>query len=329
MSWRRPEAAAPLKLAVVGIGGAGCNMITNIKRTGFSEAKLVAVNTDAASLNATKADHRVLAGESFLGGRSARTVENGRKTIESVKENLISLLSDREVIVLLAGLGGGAGTGGIVTLAEAIKESLPNALTISYVVVPFSSEGEVRINNAKYGLSEVIDLSDVTWVAFNDVLKRKYTNVPLTRAYKMMDDRLFSVVKGLASLQNLSPLPGMQNVDFAVMKEMAKGSGLGYSGFGEGRTTREAFESSLVDPFADADLKGAKGVVGILECAETAVSVEGMTYLQDVLANNLGIPEIYFGLKPSIEMTSPRVTVYVFGVKSRMVEDFLSSMGGG
>lgn len=329
MSWRRPEVSAPLKLAVVGIGGAGCNMITNIKRTGFSEAKLVAVNTDAASLGATKADHKVLAGESFLGGRSARTVENGRKAMESVKENLISLLSDREVILLLAGLGGGAGTGGIVTLAEAIKESLPNALTISYVVVPFSSEGEVRINNARYGLSEVIDLSDVTWVAFNDVLKRKYTNVPLTRAYKMMDDRLFNVVKGLASLQNLSPLPGMQNVDFAVMKEIAKGSGLGYSGFGEGRTTREAFEGSLVDPFGDADLKGAKGVVGILESAETAVSVEGMTYVQDVLTNNLGIPEVYFGLKPSIEMTSPKVTVYVFGVKSRMVEDFLSSMGGG
>lgn len=329
MSWRRPEAAAPLKLAVVGIGGAGCNMITNIKRTGFSEAKLIAVNTDAASLNATKADHRVLAGESFLGGRSARTVENGRKAMESVKENLVSLLSDRELIVLLAGLGGGAGTGGIVTLAEAIKENLPNALTISYVVVPFSSEGEVRINNARYGLSETIDLSDATWVAFNDVLKRKYTNVPLTRAYKVMDDRLFNVIKGLASLQNLSPLPGMQNVDFAVMKEIAKGSGLGYSGFGEGRTTREAFESSLIDPFGDADLKGAKGVVGILECAETAVSVEGMTYLQDVLTSNLGIPEVYFGLKPSIEMTSPKVTVYVFGSKSRMVEDFLSSMGGG
>lgn len=329
MSWRRGEPTSQLKLAVVGIGGAGCNMITNIKRTGFSDAKLIAVNTDAASLSATKADHKVLAGESFLGGRSARTIENGKKAMEAVKENLVSMLSDRELIVLLAGLGGGAGTGGIVTLAETIKESLPNALTISYVVIPFASEGEVRINNAKYGLSEIIDLSDVTWVAFNDVLKRKFTNVPLTRAYKMMDDRLFNVVRGLASLQNLSPLPGMQNVDFAIMKELAKGSGLGYAGFGEGRTAREAFESSLVDPFGDADHKGAKGVVGILESTETAVSVEGMTYVQDVLTTNLGIPEVYFGLKPSIEMTTPKVTVYTFGVKSRMVEDFLSSMGGG
>ncbi len=320
------EEIARLKGAVVGIGGAGCSMINNLRRLGITEMKLIAVNTDVASLRSIKADYKFLAGESFLGGRSARTIENGRRAMEEVADRVITAIGDSELVFILSGLGGGAGTGGHIALLEYLKDRMKEALTISFVTLPFSSEGEVRIRNAQLGLSEILDLSDVTLVAFNDVLRQKYPNLPLVRAYRIVDQRIADIIRGIWALQQLDPLPGMPNVDFAVMKNLAKNSGLGMAGLGEGSNVKVAFEAAIQDPFGDADIRGCKGIVGYIEGPETLISTESITYVQESLTRNLRIPESYFGLKPGMEMHRSKIFVFAFSAKSRMVETYLSGV---
>jgi len=59
--------AAPSVIAV-GLGGAGCNVITWVKEKGIAGGKLVAVNTDATHLRIVKADKRILIGEKLTRG---------------------------------------------------------------------------------------------------------------------------------------------------------------------------------------------------------------------------------------------------------------------
>ena len=317
-----------VRAAIVGIGGAGCNVVTNLSRLGLAGFKLIAVNTDAASLKESKADYKVLIGDRFLSGRSARTVENGKKAMEEDIDRVISLIKGNELVILVSGLGGGSGTGGHIVLAEELRKSEKDALLVSIAIIPFSSEGERVLKNAQIGLAEVLDSSDLTLVYFNDKLKEKFPDMPLIRAYRIMDSWIASILEGIYGLQAIQPLPGMINVDFAVMKEAAKSSGLGYAGVAEAQTTEEALEECLNDPFGDADVRGCKALVGYIEGSQTRISVSNITKVQEFLTNNLKIPEIYFGLKPSWEMSKPRVFALALGVKSKMVDEFLG-LGGG
>lgn len=312
-----------LTTSIVGIGGAGTNMVNNLKRSGMTAARLIATNTDAASLKAAKLDYKFLVGEDFLGGRSAVSVENGTKAMEDGYERLLGALSETELIILLSGLGGGAGTGGHTVLAERLKERFTDSMLISAVTLPFSTEGEKRVKNAQQALPSIIDSSDVALVNFSDVLKEKHLSMPLLRAYKMMDNRMAGIVLGIVGLQALDPLPGLPNVDFAMFKSLARDSGLGHIGIAEGSTLREALERTFADPYGDADITGARGAAAYVEGSHPRISVAGLSGLQKRLTEDYRISEAYFGLKPSWEFARPKVVLFALGVKSNMVDDYI------
>ena len=113
--------AAPT-LVAVGLGGAGCNVITWIKEKGITGGKLVAVNTDATHLRTIKADKRILIGEKLTRGLgSGGYPEVGEKALYETANEVIYELSRSNIIFMIAGLGGGTGTGSIVGLAETLK----------------------------------------------------------------------------------------------------------------------------------------------------------------------------------------------------------------
>lgn len=317
-----------VKAAIVGIGGAGCNVVTNLSRLGLTGFKLIAVNTDAASLRESRADYKVLIGDRFLNGRGARTIENGKKAMKEDIDRVTSLIRGNELLVLISGLGGGSGTGGHIVLTEELRESEKDILLVSMVIIPFSSEGERVMKNAQLGLAEVLDSSDLTLAYFNDKLRERFSDMPLIRAYRIMDSWIASILEGIYGLQAIQPLPGMINVDFAIMKEIAKDSGLGYAGVAEAQTAEVALEESLNDPFGDVDVRGCKALIGYVKGPQTRISVSNITKIQEFFTSNLKIPEIYFGLKPSWEMSKPKVFVLALGVKSEMVDGFLG-LGGG
>jgi cell division protein FtsZ len=57
-------------IAVLGIGGAGCNIVSWMKEKEVAGASIYALNTDAQHLNITKADKRLLIGYSSTGSSS-------------------------------------------------------------------------------------------------------------------------------------------------------------------------------------------------------------------------------------------------------------------
>src|SRR3990167_3845245 len=106
--------AGKANIKVFGCGGAGGNMATWLFNKGISGATIYAVNTDALHLSITKADEKILIGKELTRGLGA----GGRPQIgrEAAKESLTELkraAGNADMVFVLAGLGGGTGTGAI------------------------------------------------------------------------------------------------------------------------------------------------------------------------------------------------------------------------
>src|SRR5208283_1242262 len=82
------------QVAVIGVGGAGCNIVSWVKerKGGVSGAKLIAANTDATHLSIVKADRRVLLGEKTTrgmgaGGYPQRGEQAARESLDQIKRD--------------------------------------------------------------------------------------------------------------------------------------------------------------------------------------------------------------------------------------------------
>ena len=56
-------------ITVIGVGGAGCHAVNRLMEVGVTEAKVLAVHTDAIELNATRAEEKILIGRATCQGR--------------------------------------------------------------------------------------------------------------------------------------------------------------------------------------------------------------------------------------------------------------------
>jgi cell division protein FtsZ len=145
--------AAKPSVVAVGIGGAGCNIISWVKERGVSGGRLVSMNTDANHLTISKADSMILIGEKACQGVGCGGYPKlGEKAVNESMSEIQEEIDDANIIFLCAGLGGGTGTGGIMALAENLRaqftaKKAPH-LIIGVVTLPFEIE-TARMDIAK------------------------------------------------------------------------------------------------------------------------------------------------------------------------------------
>src|SRR5579863_8877505 len=135
-------AGRPL-VKIIGIGNAGISMLDSLNTPEFAGAELAAVNTDAASLAACPATIKIHLENKLLRGLgSGGDPDRGRALAEEQFSTLKSTCEGASVVFLLAGLGGGAGSGISPVLAKAAREA--GALVLAFVTLPFECEGNRR-----------------------------------------------------------------------------------------------------------------------------------------------------------------------------------------
>src|SRR5258706_6438861 len=111
-------------LKLVGVGGAGVNVVEQLIAGGLADVAFAAVNTDAHSLAASTAAEKVhLESKVLRGLGTGGDPERGRALAEEQLPRLKALCEGVEVMFIVAGLGGGAGTGIAPVLARAAKEA--------------------------------------------------------------------------------------------------------------------------------------------------------------------------------------------------------------
>jgi cell division protein FtsZ len=253
-------------IVAVGIGGAGCNVVTWVKERGLTGGKLVSVNTDATHLRISRADKRILIGAKLTKGLGCGGYpELGEKALHESADEIIKEISEANIMFLVAGLGGGTGSGAITALAEELRsrfvESPIPHLIVGVVTLPFDVE-TARMAIAKAGLNRLKNLCDTVVVIDNNRLVKIAGNLPFREALGVANTTIGKFVKGVTETITTASLI---NLDYADLRAIMQGAGLASigigDGIGEGRV-EQAVERALNGRLLDIeDVTKARGLL--------------------------------------------------------------------
>lgn len=179
-------------VAVVGCGGAGSNIVHGIYWKS-NRVETVAVNTDEDHLRSIDAHRKVLIGKDVTFGHdSGGFPEVGEHCAEKAKEVLKEALRDYDIVFVVAGMGGGTGTGVAPVVAGVAKEM--NAIAFAVPILPFDTEGMERKRVALDGASKLRDASDFTIVLDNNRLMSVGAELPMSEALKVVDRSVMRII---------------------------------------------------------------------------------------------------------------------------------------
>lgn len=140
---------------IVGLGGAGCSIVSQIKMA--EGVRRVAIDTDRKALQLLDTQSffkRVLLGSKICGGFAANVPKRGRRAAEESHAELGALLTGTRLLIIVAGLGGGTGSGALPLIVQIAHAQ--NIEVLVAATLPFSVEA-VRREIALAALSELKD----------------------------------------------------------------------------------------------------------------------------------------------------------------------------
>ena len=276
--------AGKANIAVIGAGGCGSNMVTWLYNKGISGATVFAANTDALHLSVTKADEKLLIGKELTrglgaGGKPSKGREAAKESISEIKKKI----SGKDMVFVLAGMGGGTGTGAAPVMAQMAKES--GAVVIGVVTMPFDSE-KARLDKAEFGLQELREQTDTCIVLDNNRLVDIAGQLPLEQAFAVANELVSTLIKGIVETITL---PSLINLDYADVSAIMKDGGVAVIGIGEADTSdrvNDAVSQALSHPLLDVDYKGANGALIHVTCGPD-LKLEEFDNVGRIISENL------------------------------------------
>ncbi len=307
------------KIAVVGVGGQGSNLVNRLFGYGIKSADTVAVNTDIGHLNMIKANKKLLIGKEITHGLGAGGFpEVAAKCADVSRGEIETALEGYNLVFVAAGMGGGTGTGAAPVVARVAREM--GATVIATVTYPFSLERSRRFK-ADWGLEQLNKEADCTIVIENDKLLSYVPNLPIERAFEVVDNVTGNAVKGIA---DCITLPSLINLDFADLKNVVRNTGTAVISLGYGRGTdrvAQAIASTRSHPLLSVDYDGAKG--GLIQVVGGSnLTISDATQIGEGVTEGVaGNANVIFGARMLPELRDEvRVMSVVTGVKAKFGE---------
>ncbi len=327
MYMSRPPDRVETEIVVVGFGGCGVNAVNTLYRSAKGMARLIAVDADANTLYVAKADHLIQIGEALTRGRgTGGDISLGRRIAEEDADKVVDAIGTPDMVLAIAGLGGGVGSGATSYVLTALRERSPNTIIGASVSIPFKYEGIERMRNAQIALRELLDVTDFVIVNLNDMLVRRYGMLPIKDAFRMMDDMIVKSIAGILDL--LNPEGAVIHTDFSDFGSVVKKSGVSVFGYGTQVNIVKATETAINSGLLDADLSTARGALLFLK-APVGTNLRDAAEAPRLLSEKYGIERIMWGLKVAPLIKRIEVMTLVCGVESKTVNEMLREIGGG
>ena len=272
-----------VKIKVIGVGGAGNNVINRMITAGVDGVEFVVINTDKQDLNKSVCKNKVQIGEKLTGGMGAGSKpEIGQKSAEESRAQIAKVLEGTDMVFITAGMGGGTGTGAAPIVADLAREA--GILTVGVVTKPFKFEGANRMRQAESGIAALADKVDSLVIIPNDRLKYVTDQkITFANAFGIADDVLKQAVLSISELVGDAGNVVI-NLDFADVSAIMKDAGRAHMGVGVAAGREKAEEAALAavsSPLLETSINGATGVLVnvtgsselTLDDVETAASI--------------------------------------------------------
>jgi cell division protein FtsZ len=245
------------RIVIVGAGGAGNNTVNRLYNIGVDGAETIAINTDKQHLKMVEADTKILVGKSLTNGLGAGGDPSmGERATEMAQGTIKEVLGDADLVFVTAGMGGGTGTGAAPVVSKIAKEQ--GAIVVGMVSTPFNVE-RARTVKAEEGLERLRDEADSIIVLDNNRLLDYVPNLPIGKAFSVMDQIIAETVKGISETITQ---PSLINLDYADMTSIMNKGGVAVMLVGETQDknkTEEVVKDAMNHPLLDVDYRGASG----------------------------------------------------------------------
>jgi cell division protein FtsZ len=241
-----------LTAKIFGVGRAGVILLEQIATRGLSGVSFAAINTDAASLVVSSATDKILLESKLLRGLgTGGDPERGRSLAEENLPKLKAACEGADVVFIVTGLGGGAGTGISPVLARAAKES--GALVLAVVTTPFVCEGNRRQHQAAEGLAELKVAADgVLCLPNQKICKLIDEDTSVVDTFRMTAELLADGVSGIWRLMASKGLIEIHFADLCASLRDQHGESSFATAEASGKTrSREVLDKLFAHPMLD------------------------------------------------------------------------------
>ena len=202
---------------------------------------------------------KVLIGKSITKGLGAGGYPDvGKKAAEIDRHLIEEELENSHLVFICAGMGGGTGGGAAPVVAQIAKEQ--GAITMAMVTYPFNLERARRLK-ADQSIAELRKVCDSVIILDNNRLVELFPNLPMNQAFAVADEILSRAISGLVWTITQ---PSLINIDFADVRSIVGGGGVGFIAVGEGKGTekvRGAAEGVIKNRLLNVTFEGAKGAL--------------------------------------------------------------------
>ena len=249
---------------IVGLGGAGTNMLDRVVLDGMDGAEMLAINTDIRTLSGSVARDRIQLGRNLTKGLgSGGDPELGQQAVLEAENEVRAALKGRKIVFLCVGLGGGTGSGAAPIICRIAREE--GAFVVVFATMPFGFEGRRRREQADTALNELAVLSNALVTFDNNrmgdlVLAKQGIHEAFAAADRMISESIKAVIR-------LVIRPGLINVgldDLMTALRTTRSRCLFGSGISSGKDrAQKALRNALNSPLLDqgALLKDAETVL--------------------------------------------------------------------
>ncbi|MBD2182138.1 cell division protein FtsZ [Planktothrix sp. FACHB-1355] len=250
-----------IKIKVIGVGGAGEKAINRAMASRLIGVEFLCINTDAQELAQSFAPNILQIGQNLTQGMSAGAdPTTGEQAAKESRQEIAAAIEQSDIVFIVAGMGGGTGTGAAPIIAEIAKEK--GALTVGIVTLPFVHEGRRRIEKANEGIADLQNKADVLIaITIDKVLTTISEWTPIKEAFRVVDDLLCQAVEAISDIINV---PGLVNVDFGNLRKAIASSGIAQIGIGQGSgksRAKSAAMAAISSPLLSGSIKEAKTVI--------------------------------------------------------------------
>ena len=304
---RDPQQTIPeSSVKIIGLGGAGANILDRATLDGLSGPEMTCVNTDLRTLSSSVAAEKIHLGKNLTKGLGAGgDPELGARAAEESELELRDALRGRQLVFLCVGLGGGTGSGAAPLIARIAREE--GAFVVIFATMPFEFEGKRRRAQADTALNELSVLSNAVVTFDNDrmgelVLAKQGIHEAFAACDRMISDSIKAVTR-------LVVRPGLINIglgDLMSALNTTRSRCLFGSGVGQGENrSQQAIENALNSPLLDKGhlLANASSVL-IHICGDESLTLYEVELLMQSLAKHIPSgAQVLFGVAtdPSME----------------------------
>ena len=246
---------SPLRVKLIGIGSAGCNIIEGAP---FST---VAFTTSPSDMARSHAERKFVISQDRLIGLSDPSAEILKQMPDIVGHEIPDLFNNTDLVFLMCGLGGLTGSLGSKLVAGVARAK--GVTAIAHVATPFSAESYRRREVASQTVGELLSSTSLCVEFSNDKLSSLGSNIQLSRA--------FGILNGIMLRPAIDVSSVLSRMDIALYRQMIGDSTRARFGLGLARgddRVQKVVREALSSPWFDFDVKESTTAVAIYSASD-------------------------------------------------------------